>query len=477
MKVTDSYAEPEQILDEQIAGMATAGQAERCFALRFTCDQYYLPEAPAQPLVALVALSQHDASAPRIEAAILPYHTELAHELEQLVGQRASLRAFAAAHRAAWIDLAAPMTLAPVQVRKPWGKEIWHTGVEARGQASVSAEGLEIPLPWLLSLAPRRLAGGRPRDLILLKELHPHPQPVFGDLYFEVHRRKREAYIVTHLDARAWPDGVGGVRYGFNAEQQARYGDERAFKRAYLQAVQAYESVRREIDVKLDQRRHQAGLSATEPLPVETLLDWQGHLPDELRATERRLRAAMERFIAVRPVRVGDVVTVPPLTPHGLLHGVGVVEFQTADYERQILSFSQKVLTQSQWDTAEVLDEIPLTIAKPGCADSWSPALGISVECAVKFPDFLVLRVVLASGASLAWEQVLAQMSRAQQVSEIEPRYMLLMGLQGDLQWQGPRASSLSPGKARLFASCCVNGRVYNAGAADATLLLAAPRG
>src|SRR5690625_4658233 len=123
--------------------MATAGQAERCFALRFTCDQYYLPYVAAQLLVVHVAFCQHFASAPRSEAAILPYHTDLAHELEQLVGQRASLRAFAAAHHAAWIDLAAPMTLAPVQVRKPWGKEIWHTGVEARGQASVSAEGLE----------------------------------------------------------------------------------------------------------------------------------------------------------------------------------------------------------------------------------------------------------------------------------------------------------------------------------------------
>src|SRR5690625_8018045 len=118
----------------------------------------------------------------------------------------------------------------------------------------------------------------------------------------------------------------------------------------------------------------------------------------------------MERFIAVRPVRVGDVVTVPPLTPHGLLHGVGVVEFQTGDYERQILSFSQKVLTQSQWDTAEVLDEIPLTIAKPTCSHSWSPALGIPVECAVKFLDFRVMRVVLASVPSLPSAQALAHM-------------------------------------------------------------------
>lgn len=472
MKITDSCASPEQILDEQIAAMAPAGQAERCFALRFICDQYYLPGKSPLQLVALVALSQCGPSAPRIEVAILPYQAELARELEQLAAQRDSLMAFAAVHRAAWIDLSAPLTLAPVQVRKPWGKEVWYTGIEARGQASVAAGGLETALPWLLALVPRRLAAGRPRDLILLKELHPHPQPVFGDLYFEVHRRKREAYVVTHLDAGAWPDGVGGVRYGFSAEQRARYGDDRAFKNAYLQAVQAYEATRREIDAHLDQHRDRAGLSAAAPLPVETLLDWQARLPEKLRATEQHLRTAMERFTAVQPVRLGDVVTVPPLTPHGLLHGVRVVEFQTADYERQILSFGQKVLTQDQWDTAAVLDEIPLETATPPAPPRWAPGPGVSVERLVQFPAFLVLRVVLAAGVSLS----LTQIRWIWHADQSDLRYALLMCLQGDLQWQAAQERSLYPGQAQLLASCCEQGRFYNKGETDATLLVAIPR-
>lgn len=452
--------------------MAPAGQAERCFALRFTCDQYYLPGKPHLHLIALAALSQGGALALRIEVAILPYQAELAQELEQLTAERGNLMAFAAAHRAAWIDLSTPLTLAPVQVRKPWGKEVWYTGVEARGHASVSAGGLETPLPWLLALAPRRLAAERPRELILLKELDPHPEPVFGDLYFEVHRRKREAYVVTHLDADAWPEGVGGVRYGFSAEQRARYMDDRTFKNAYLQAVQAYEATRREIDAHLDERRRQADLSATAPLPVETLADWQAQLPEDLRATEQRLRTAMDCFVAVQPVRLGDVVTVAPLTPHGLLHGVRVVEFQTADYERQILSFGQKVLTQDQWDTAQVLDEIPLETPSPRSLPCWTSEPGASIERVVQFPAFVVLRVVLAAGASVS----LTNVRRIGYDDQTEQRYALLMCLQGDLHWQAAQEKSLYPGQAQLFASCCREGRFYNKGGTDATLLVAIPK-
>lgn len=448
--------------------MPRHGQAERCFALRFVCDQYYLPDAPPLHLVALVALSQGGA---RIEVGVLPYQPGLA--LEQLTGSRDSLMTFATCHGAAWLNLSAPLTLAPVQVSKPWGKEVWFTGIEARGQASVSAGGLQTPLPWLLALAPRRLANERPRDLILLKELHPHPQPVFGDLYFEVHRHKREAYVVTHLDADAWPEGVGGVRYGFNAEALARYDDDQAFKCAYLQAVQAYEATRREIDAYLDDQRQRAGLSGSEPLPVETVEAWLEQLPEDLGAAERRLRAAMERFIHVRPVRLGDVVTVPPLTPHGLLHGVRVVEFQTADYERQILSFGQKVLTQDRWDTAEALNGIPLQTPPAPCTPRWAPGPGMSIERLVQFPAFLVLRVVLGPGASFSWSEV----RRAVGADHAEQRYALLMCLQGEFGWRAHEAQPIEAGQAQLLTASCEEGHFHNRGGTDAIMLVAIPDG
>ncbi|NJN51183.1 MAG: hypothetical protein HC809_04770 [Gammaproteobacteria bacterium] len=52
--------------------------------------------------------------------------------------------------RAAIIDFDAPLRLASVEIAKPWGREIWYTGVEARGVAGIT-DGLHVtPLPWAL---------------------------------------------------------------------------------------------------------------------------------------------------------------------------------------------------------------------------------------------------------------------------------------------------------------------------------------
>jgi hypothetical protein len=165
--------------------------------------------------------------------------------------------------------------------------------------------------------------------LTLLKILDPSSTPVLGDLYFELHEEKREVYVVTHIDREAWPDGVGYIRYGFAPERVGQFANEAEFRSAYLAAVQAYESVRRALD----------------SLP-------EGAEPDrELLALEPVLREGMNSFTGLRALRVGDVVEVPLLVPHALLHGVRTVEFQTPTYERKILSFAQKVLTQDHWDT------------------------------------------------------------------------------------------------------------------------------
>jgi hypothetical protein len=68
----------------------------------------------------------------------------------------------------------------------------------------------------------------------------------------------------------------------------------------------------------------------------------------------------MDDFTWLKPVSVGDVVQVPRLLPHALQHGVRVVEFQTPVYERKILSFGQRVLTQGHWDTEEAVDQMLL---------------------------------------------------------------------------------------------------------------------
>src|SRR5690606_22232694 len=105
--------------------------------------------------------------------------------------------------------LDSPVALEPVVIPKPWGREVWYTGYEARGESRVVGAGGTMGLAGYLALAPEMLTGNRP--VVLLKVLDPSPVPVLGELYLEVHEHKREVYVVTHVDAGAWPDGTGYI--------------------------------------------------------------------------------------------------------------------------------------------------------------------------------------------------------------------------------------------------------------------------
>ena len=185
------------------------------------------------------------------------------------------------------INPSAPAKLVPVTIDKPWGREIWHSAIEARGESAVLVAGRRLPLSRYLQ------AVGLGDPVILLKVLDPDPAPVRGDLYFEVHERKREVYIVTAIDPKAWPDGQGRIRLGMDQALRRSYGNDAAFRAAYLEAVRAYE-------------RERCAIDAGERPPGKA---------------EREKRALMEAFTASAPLQVGDVVAVPPWTPHALQHG------------------------------------------------------------------------------------------------------------------------------------------------------------
>ncbi|MFU8816540.1 MAG: hypothetical protein ACNA7W_14425 [Pseudomonadales bacterium] len=277
-----------------------------------------------------------------------------------------------------------PVLLEPAFVPKPWGQEIWFTGIEARGESQVVTAAGRLPLSQYLSLAPRRLCRNAP--LVLLKVLDPKHEPVLGDLYFELHEEKQEVYVVTRVDPAAWPDGVGRMRFGMNQDLRARYrGDDAGFRHDYLEAVQAYERVRRAID-------------AGEPVAAEQ---------------EAQLRAAMDAFSALRDLRVGDVVTVPIRLPHSLQHGVRVIEFQTPTYERHIISFAQRVLSQDHWDTAIAVQRMRLDAPPLASFERLAPGL----ERIVAFSDFRVWRLTLQPGATF--------------VLPPHPSYALCMVVQG----------------------------------------------
>lgn len=328
------------------------------------------------------------------------------------------------------IFLDEPVLLEPVHIAKPWGQEIWHSGIEARGECGVRTPAGVLPLSHYLALAPRRLTGRLP--LVLLKILDPDPEPVLGDLYFETHEHKQEVYVVTHVHPEAWPDGRGGIRFGMNQELRRQYTDDDAFRRDYLAAVQAYEAVRRDID---------AGAA----VPAER---------------EAELRAAMNAFTSMRELDVGDVVVVPTWLPHSLQHGVRVVEFQTPTYERYIISFAQRVLTQDHWDTETAVARMHLDLPSPPRFEQ----LGEGVENIVTFDDFRVWRVKVPPGGSLALPN--------------HPSYLLCMGVQGQVQLGGltlaAEQAAFVPGTALSAQRSTAGVRLDNSAGEPATVLLAA---
>lgn len=395
----------------------------------FSLDQYWLESAPPMALTAIYRVSAGALSLAVTDRCIVV--DESLPWAQQYLG-------WVARHRLLSVDPAAPLRLQARAISKPWGREIWFTGIERRGVCHFEGAGASVPIPWLQAALPSAVAGVPGESIPLLKILDPSAQPVLGDLYFELHETKREVYVVTHIDSRAWPDGVGYIRYGFASKQIARYENQDQFRQAYLDAVGAYEAERRAIDELAEQGR------APDPAALER---------------ERSLRQRMDDFTAMYPLRVGDVVQVPLLLPHALQHGVRVVEFQTATYERKILSFAQKVLTQDRWDTREAVALMRLLPPETTPSASRAGAPGAWVEQIARFPDFEVQRVTLPPGEG--WRP------------ESSSSYVIVMVLRGTLDAAGLECESE---QALLLPRCWQGLLTAPQGAPPLVFLLARPR-
>ncbi len=203
------------------------------------------------------------------------------------------LRSSSARH----LDLARPVALVPVTIEKPWGREVWYSGVEARGESRVRQGAASACLSDYLGAMGWA-------EVLLLKELHASK----GDLYLEVHATKREVYVALR---------PGRLQHGMDQARRRRHGDDDAFRRAFLRAAQAYE-------------RGAVG------------------------------REAVDAFVSERTLAAGDVVDVAPWTPHALQRGASVVEFQTPVFERLILASTGAVVTQDGWDTERALGRVSL---------------------------------------------------------------------------------------------------------------------
>ena len=173
-------------------------------------------------------------------------------------------------------------------------------------------------------------------------------------------KEKDEVYVVTHIDSGAWPEGVGTMRYGIDQVARQSYETDQQFRAAYLSSVQEYEAIRQKAD---------AGLDVSKTL-------------------EEKTKLKMDRFTSVKEMRLGDVIKVPTWTPHSLQHGVRVVEFQTPTYERYIISFEQRVLTQEHWDSEHAITHMALD---PPAAKNYE-RISEGLERIARFEDFNVVR-------------------------------------------------------------------------------------
>jgi hypothetical protein len=342
-----------------------AGGDDGLLLVDFELSQYWLEGGPPVSLTAIYLRCGGDLKVAVTDRTLVARALPPDEQFEHWVAEH---RLFAASP-------GDPLPLLPLRIPKPWGHEIWYTGVEARGVCRAGGSEASVPIPWLQAVLPDRAAGEGGRSLVLLKILDPSPDEVTGDLYFELHEAKREVYVVTRIDPEAWPGGVGYIRYGFDPDRVAAATSGEQFRRDYLATVRAYEAVRRELDA-----------GAGNPALLER---------------ERVLRSEMDAFTHMRPLEVGDVVVVPLLMPHSLQHGVRTVEFQTPVYERLILSFGQRVLTQGHWDTERavaMMRLLPPDLPEFECLERRE---GLVMERIVDFPDFEVHRARVEAGAVL----------------------------------------------------------------------------
>ena len=368
--------------------------------IQFSHAQYYLPEQPQLELLALFSISMSSGASVLIEGSIFLFTPERLEQLQLLPNTDDVLRGYCRNHLLPWLVISDPWLLAPIHIPKPWGQEVWYTGIEARGQAEVTGIDGNIRLPWLLELMSESMGLFDSRQPILLKVLDPLPDEIYGDLYFELHQEKQEVYVVTHINESAWPENIGAIQLGFAAQARQLYQNDNEFKQAYLDSVRAYEQVRRLIDERLDEKKAALGIEPKQPIESPQLISWINELsrqPEykELVDSEIELREVMNSFVEQYPLTIGDVVTVPKLVPHALQHGVRVVEFQTPVYERKILSFGQKVLTQSHWDTEEALELVDLDFARLQPSELLSCSSQLRIERIVNFDNFEVQRIQL----------------------------------------------------------------------------------
>jgi hypothetical protein len=450
---------PEYLVTAESKRLLDSSECNSMLIVAFPFVQYWLQEQPVVQLTALYHLKKVSLGVD-IDFAVIENSVAFTDWLggvdcgvEQLLG------VVQQQFTVPLLSTAKPLPLLTVSIPKPWGREIWYTGIEKRGVAGVGTANSHTALPYVLSTMPSLLTRGRQQSLILLKILDPLPAPILGDLYFELHEEKREVYIVTAVDSKAWPDGKGAIRFGFCQQKRQQFTDDASFRRSFAEAIKHYEDVRRQIDVVIDGYRKTEGYGCNEPVSADIQATWMTAVPESLQLQEKAFRDEMESFTSKLALEVSDVVKVPCLTPHSLQHGVRTVEFQTPVYERLILSFAQKVLTQDHWDTDKAVSLMNLEGGSQEPLELLVQNDYALIERIVDFEDFEVQRVKLEAGAEFNLDA--------------PSSYALVMVVAGELQLG---AQLITSEQAVLIPNSWRSEQLINSSTDQAVFLLAYPK-
>ncbi|MGI1678316.1 MAG: hypothetical protein K6L75_06275 [Cellvibrionaceae bacterium] len=449
-------ANPVEIIDRRLLDFQRSRFDSDVFLIEYPFAQYYLPKSPVKTLSALIFIERR-AEEVQLAVTVFSENNNFEKALFSIEPNFLFISNLCQKHQLPFFVFDQPILLQPINIPKPWGKEVWYSGIEERGQSLASDGHYAIPLPWLLSIGEKYWLDQKNTSLILLKILDPLPEPVFGDLYFEMHEEKREVYVVTNIDEDAWPKGEGGIKFGFDQSKRRVFTDDTAFKQAYTKAVENYRQVRIEIDKQLDDCRIQENIGLNEPVSAQTLQGWLSIIDSSLQKKEMSLRLEMESFINIQSLKVGDVIKVPTLTPHCLMHGVRTIEFQTPVYERKILSFAQKVLTQNHWDTESAMELVTLDAPSLPTLELLENDSTYTLESVVKFDDFEVVRATFLTAGSLT--------------VELNDRYGIVISIMGNLTVNG---SSLNSEQAMLVGGA-VDAIKVESSSDNAILLIATP--
>lgn len=381
-----------------------------------------------------------------------------------------SLENIASQQNAAILSPNKPFHPDMIKIPKPWGYEGWYTGIEKRGTSMVKDCCGLTELPYALSLFPQKTLGNHTDNLILLKTLNPVPDEVLGDLYLEMHEEKWEAYVVIGIDHQAWPTGKGIIKAGMNLEKLEEYKQncgqnwEDTYLKDFHQSIRKYESVRRDIDLLLDKEKESLGFSPNDPVPPEQMKELLKKVSEDQKKQEYQLRKEAESFVGGCEVKEGDIVTFPTHQMHSLQHGVRVIEFQTPHYERLIVMFAQKVLTQGYWNTEKAMTLATPEVYHPPLPKVQENTPAIMNERFVDFPNFTADRIT-----------VQPEQHYKDQTGEQYHLLIIVTG-QATLKWNNNQQTILKKEKAVLIPVSMGNYTVENSSSLPLIYLKAMPK-